>query len=314
MTATAAAASPKGDFRAEFAAAWAALPNKGFFLALLAAWLALFQFLGNSTFGYADTASLPAWMVNAYNAPTSDDGHGNIIPFVVLALFWWKRKRLLAAPLALWPPALGLVALALGLHVVGYLVQQPRISILAMFAGIYGLTGLAWGRAWLRESFFPFVLLAFCIPLGSLSQTITFPLRIMATIISVAVSHLLGIDVLREGTQMFDAQREFNYDVAPACSGIRSLIALLAMTVIYGQVYFRTGWKRLGLVAAAFPLAVAGNVLRLTLIIVTADTFGVAAGNFVHENWFFSLLPYVPGIGGLLLLARWWREPGEAKP
>jgi exosortase len=314
MNAVNTAAKPKQGFVTEFSACWQALPNKFFFFALLAAWLALFQFLGNSTFGYADTASLPAWMLNAYNAPTSDDGHGNLIPFVVVALFWWKREKLLATRMALWPPALGLVAVALGLHLLGYVVQQPRISIVAMFAGIYGLMGLAWGREWLRESFFPFALLAFCVPLGSLAQNITFPLRMLATVISVGVSHLLGIDVIRDGTQIFDPQRDFDYDVAPACSGIRSLIALVAMTVIYGQIYFRGWGKRLGLVAAAFPLAVGGNVFRLTLIIVTAESFGVEAGNFVHENAVMSLVPYVPAVGGLLLLARWWRERGGPTP
>jgi exosortase/archaeosortase family protein len=125
---------------------------------------------------------------------------------------------------------------------------------------------------------------------------------------------LIGIDVIRDGTQIFDSQREFCYDVAPACSGIHSLVAMVLMTVIYGQMFFRSPWKQIGLVAAAFPLAVAGNVFRLMLIIVTAETFGVTAGNFVHENTVLSLLPYVPAVGGLLLLARWWREPEDPAP
>ena len=126
---------------------WRQLPNKVFFFVLLAAWLALFQFLGNSTFGYVDTPSLPHWMYNAYNSSsaTADDGHGNLIPFVVLALFWWKRKELLAGRFQTWWSGLLLVGAALALHVLGYVVQQPRISIVALFTGVYGLMGLAWG-------------------------------------------------------------------------------------------------------------------------------------------------------------------------
>ena len=120
------------------AVCWQRLPDKGLFFGLLAAWLALFHFVGNSTFGYVDTASLFEWMYNAYNSksPTADDGHANLIPFVVLALFWWKRKELLAQPMNTWWPGLILVALALALHIVGYVVQQPRLCIVGLFTGI----------------------------------------------------------------------------------------------------------------------------------------------------------------------------------
>ena len=64
-------ASPPRNFGSEFLFYWQQLPHKGFFFVLLAAWLMLFQFLGNSTFGYVDTPSLFHWMANAYSAPRS---------------------------------------------------------------------------------------------------------------------------------------------------------------------------------------------------------------------------------------------------
>ena len=73
---------------------------------LLAAWLALFQFLGNAILGYVHTPSLFSWMLGQYNNPNADDGHGNFIPFLVIGLFWWKRRELLALPLKLWWPGL----------------------------------------------------------------------------------------------------------------------------------------------------------------------------------------------------------------
>src|ERR1035441_10267724 len=88
------------DFRIELLDCWRRLPNKGLFFLLLVAWLALFQFLGNSTLGYIPTPSLLQWMYIAYASNTdasgSDDSHAKIVPFIVLALFWWKRKQLLA--------------------------------------------------------------------------------------------------------------------------------------------------------------------------------------------------------------------------
>src|ERR1700722_18117924 len=125
----------------EFIQCWGRVPDKGLFFGLLAAWLLLFQFLGNATFGYIDTTSLMGWMYNAYNNPGSngEDGHGNLIPFVVLALFWWKRNEILATPHRIWWPALAGVAGALAVHTIGYLIQQPLISIPAFFVGIYAL-------------------------------------------------------------------------------------------------------------------------------------------------------------------------------
>src|SRR5580704_18049221 len=131
---------------AEFARCWHLLPNKGVFFPLLVAWLLLFQFVGNATFGYIDTSSLLWWMKNAYfnSMNEAEDGHGLLIPPLVLALLWWKRKDLLAGPNRLWRPALFMLAGALALHLLGYLIQQPRVSIIALFVGIYAISGLAW--------------------------------------------------------------------------------------------------------------------------------------------------------------------------
>jgi exosortase len=303
------------DFRIEFLDCWQRLPNKGFFLILLAAWLALFQFLGNSTLGYISTPSLLRWMYLVYQPSTdpgaSDEAHGNIVPFIVLALMWWKRKQLLALELRLWWPALLLVGLALLLHVVGYLGQQPRISIVALFTGIYALMGVAWGRQWLRESIFPFFLFVFCIPLGWSAGAVTFPMRLLVCrVVEVVSAYVFQIDVARVGTALIDPTGQYQYDVAPACSGIRSLFATLAVATIYAFLSYKTWWKRALLIAAGFPLAVLGNVVRMLTIVIAAEIGGPKAGNYVHEggpSGILSLLPYIAAFAGLLLLGHWLR-------
>jgi len=313
------------DFRLEFVDCWQRLPNKGFFLILLVAWLALFQFLGNSTLGYISTASLLQWMHIVYqsaDASGSDDGRGRFIPFVVLALFWWKRKQLLALPLHTWWPGLLLLFLALGLHVVGYMAQQPPISIVALFAGIYGLMGLAWGRQWLRESFFPFFLFGFCVPLGWSAVAITFPLQMLVCRVVEFVCHnILAIDIVRDGTKLLDPTQRYQYEVAAACSGIRSLFATGAVAIIYAMLCFQSWWKRGVLVVAAVPLAVLGNTLRMLAIVIAAEIWGQKGGEYVHEGGpggILSLLPYVAAFGGLMLLGHWLHEspskPAAASP
>jgi exosortase len=311
------------EFRLEFLECWKQVPNKGFFLVLLAAWLALFQFLGNSARGYIDTPSLMGWMWSVYTTHgtdgVSEDSHGSLMPVVVLALFWWKRKELLAAELRLWWPGLALVGLGLLIHTVGFVVEQSRISIVGLFIGIYGLTGLAWGPGWLRRSFFPFFLFAFCVPLGSVMQPITFPLRMLVSRLVEFISNpLLGIGIIRNGTDLIDPGGQYKYGVAAPCSGIHSLIATLVVALIYALLRFRAWWRVGLMVGSAVPLAVAGNVLRMLTIVLAAEAGGQSWGNYIHEGGpggVLSLLPYVPVFGGLLLLGHWLKEPSmEAKP
>jgi exosortase len=293
-------------FLREGSACWRQLPDKGFFFILLAAWVALFQFLGNSTLGYTKTSSLFGWMNFVYST-APDESLGQLVPWVVLGLFWWKRKILLATPKNVWWPALGLVVLALFLHVIGYVIQQTRVSIAAFFLGLYGLTGLVWGRHWLRASFFPFFLFVFCLPVTAVSEPVTVPLRFTVAKITVALAQVLGIDVIRDGTQLFNARQTYAYDIAPACSGIRSLISLLALTTVYGFMVYRTAWRRLLMIGLAIPLAVLGNVLRITFVIVTAEAFGQEAGGWVEQK--FGFVTFAVAIGCIALVGHWLHEP-----
>ncbi|HWQ90585.1 MAG TPA: exosortase/archaeosortase family protein [Clostridia bacterium] len=308
------------EFRLEFLAVWHRLPNKAFFFGLLAAWLVLFHFLGNSTLGYVVTHSLFEWMYSAYTAGGQDlveaeDAYALMIPVVVIGLMWWKRKELLAVEIKPWWPALILVAGGLSLHVLGYVVQQQRISIVGLFTGIYGLMGLAWGFGWLRASFFPFFLFAFCVPLGSLSEPITFRLRLLVSQLVEFICHFfLAIDVVREGTGLKDPTGRYQYEVAAACSGIRSLISTFAFAVVLAFVSLGAWWKRFAMIASAVPLAVLGNLLRMLSIVIAAELGGQDAGKWVHDGGpggVFSLMPYIPAFIGLLLLERYLsaREP-----
>ena len=291
-------------------AEWLHLPNKFFFFALAAAWTALFAGWGNSTLGYVHSASLFAWLMDIYTATNADMGHGLLLPFAVLALFWWKRKVLLAQPAELWWPGIFLVGAALFLHVVAYAVQIPSLSTVAFFAGIYGLTGLAWGRHWLAASFFPYFLLLLGVPPGGLLDGFTFKLRLLVSFLVEKIAHLgLAPDLIRDGTQLFDAQRTFAYEVAAACSGIRSLTALLALMTIYAFVALKSPRRRAAMMLAALPLAVLGNVARLCVTVGVAETFGQDAGKMVETN--AGYVTFAVAFGGAYLLAR-WLEKNEA--
>ena len=300
-------------FWPEAVACWERLPNKWFFFGLLAAWLALFEFLGSSLLGYVHTSSLFGWLNNSYHGGSqiSDDGHGYLIPFLVLGLFWWKRQPLLALPLQGWWPGIFFLVAGIGLHIFGFVVQQPRFSVVGMFTGIFGLMGMAWGRAWLKESIFPFWLFIFSVPLSALLTPLTFYLRLLVTWLVAIIANLLTIHVVRQGTVLFGPDGSYQYEVAAACSGMRSLVAIFLLATIYGFITFRSPGKRLLLMALALPLSVLGNLARMLCIIFAAEIGGQATGNYVHESSLFSLIPYLPAIAGLMLAGRWLEEKAE---
>lgn len=293
---------------------WRQLPNKWFWGLLTAAWVALFIFLGNPTFSSTDPSSLLGWLIGIYDSPMLDEGHGLIIPFVVLALFWWKRKELVAQPAGLWWPAIGLIGFALCLHVVGFKSQQQRLSVVAFLLGLYGLAGLAWGRHWLKAGFFPFFLLVFCVPVADYAVPLTLPLRLLVSRIVEIIAHLgLAPDLSRAGTQLFDSvNHSYAYEVAAACSGIHSLVALLALATILGFVNHQAAWKRGVMMLIAVPLAVLQNVLRLCFTVMVAETCGQKGGKAVETD--AGYITFMLAIVCAFLVSRWLERKGGELP
>lgn len=297
------------SLRDEFIHCWHEMPNKGLFLTLFGCWFGLFWLLGNPTLGYVDSPAILGWLNWVYGK-SPDDSHGRLIPFVVLALFWWKREELLALPKQAWWPGVVLLVLALALHILGYTIQQPQVCLVAFLSGVYAVMAISWGFAWLKASFFPFFLFAFAVPTANVLVPVAFPLRMLATKITASLcSGLLGIDVIQDGTRIMDATRQYQYEVAAACSGIRSLTAITAVALIYAFVGFKKPWQRAIMIGSAVPLAVVANVFRLSSIIVAAEAFGQKAGNWVHENSVAGLFPYIPAIGGMFLIGHFLSRP-----
>src|SRR5437867_9601335 len=151
-------AMPSGGWWRELVGVWRQMPNRAALVCLLGAWIVLFQFLGNSTLGYAHTPSLFGWWFWVYTRAgqgpdgsvdiirilTVDEAYAWFVPFVVMGLLWCKRSELVASPKGVCWPALGVLVAAVMMHVLGYMVQQTRLSVAAFSLGVYGLTGLFW--------------------------------------------------------------------------------------------------------------------------------------------------------------------------
>jgi exosortase len=307
-----AGAPPQPSFFQEAADIWNRLPHKYLFLTLLGAWIVLFHYYGNATLGYAATHSMFLWAHSVYIGP-DDDQHGDYIPLLVLALLWIRRDRL-AGPTQLWWPAAFYLAFAVLVQIAAYRIQQGRVSVLAFILGLHALIGMVWGRDAMRRSIFPIFVLLFCIPMGSLSAGITSALRIFVTKVCVGLTHdVLGIQVFRDGSQILDKNHlRPLYEVAPACSGIRSLVALAALSVVYSFLTFETFWRRALIILCSPLFAIGGNIIRVTTVIIVGDSFGQEAGAMIENK--FGFVTFIFAIAMMMGLGWVIREKDPAAP
>ena len=279
---------------------------------MFALWVTLFHIIGNSSLGDGNSTSMFGWLNGWYYYSAlgeSGDELCPLVPFISLVLIYQKREELTRLAKDLWSPALLIIAAGVLLHVLGYLIQQVRISAVGFLVGGFGIMGMLWGVAWLKNLTFPWFLLLFGIPIGSYTDSLTYYLRVLSTQLSVGIcNNVLQMKLIRLGTTVMHASSagEFKFDVAPACSGIRSATVVLLLTLIYSYLNYRSLWRRSLMVLLAVPLAVFGNVVRLVVVFIVSDSFGEDAGKTIETK--FGFLTYLGALAGIYLVGRLLRE------
>ena len=284
--------------------------------ACAAAGLVLFQVWGNATRGYIATDSLFHWWFFQWVNPESETEHAWLILGLSLFLLWRNLRR--------WPseagPATRGAGAALGcgllLHALGYVAQQPRLSIAALLVFVWGVAALAGGRRWARAAAFPIGFMVFAIPVNAL-DTVGFWLRLWVVDAGSAIAHAAGIGVLRSGTQLVSPDGRYRYDVVAACSGVRSLMALSALSLFIGYLWLKPAWLRAAMFLLSLPLVYLGNVVRIASIILAAQWGGQAWGDRLHPVMGFGV--FVVVVGGVAAAAeaiararpRWAEGPEE---
>ena len=257
-------------------------------LVVFAALFALFHFQGNATDVRMFGRSVFGWMVVRWADATFSRGSyslGWLIPLFSLFIVWRRRRELADAPSATDWRGVWVVLLGLLMHWAGMRSQQPRASLMGFVVLLWGIPFLLYGWSAAKRLIFPCAYLVFCIPLNFL-DSLTFPLRIWATVLSASVINGLGIAAQRSGTAIFStAGGGFSLDVADPCSGIRYMLVLSALTAAYANLAQRSLWKQWLLFAIVVPLAVAGNVSRIVLTAIAARLFGQEFAVGLYHNY-----------------------------
>jgi exosortase len=264
---------------------------------------AVFQFLGNSTRSYIGSASLFYWWGFQWVNPRSETQHGLLILGISIWLFVRNlriRESLQDGLVTFLPEAVAAMVGGLLVHAVGFVAEQARVSIFGLLLFTWGAVAFAGGRRWARAAAFPVAFMVFAIPLSALDSA-GFWLRMWVVDASARLVHGLGIAVIVNGTQLLSPDGRYDYDVAAACSGVRSLVALTALSLIVGYLRFSSVWLRAALFALSFPLIYIGNVARIVAIIVSAQLWGQAWGDRVHDVMGYGVFALV--LGGVFAFA-----------
>ena len=262
--------------------------------------LVVFQFWGNATRGYIATNSLFHWWFYQWVNPDSETEHAWLILALSAFLFWKNLRREDGGGGSEVGKAASALLCGLLLHAIGYIAQQPRISIVALLLYAWGVLALAGGGRWGRSAAFPMAFMVFAIPVNAL-DTVGFWLRMWVVDAGARIAHAVGIGVIRSGTQLLAPDGRYQYDVVAACSGIRSLMALAALSLFIGYLWFRPAWLRGAMLLLSLPLVYLGNVLRISSIIVAAQWGGQAWGDRVHDVMGFGVFIIV--VGGIAAVA-----------
>jgi len=261
-------------------------------------WLRAAPGLAAVAIALAVFAPILYYMVLHWNA-VPDYSHGFLIVPLALYFAWERRADLRKAPIrgSWW----GLVPLALG--TLSLTIGRLGVELTTMRWGfvltLIGLVLLLFGRAIFRILAFPLLFLFLMGPLPqSLVNIIAFPLQLIAAQGAVEVLHQLRIPSLLEGNIIhLPDTRLF---VAEACSGLRSLMALITLGVVFAYFFRRSTVERIIIVASAIPIAILVNSFRVALTGILTYYYGEqAAQGAIHEfQGFFTF-----GIAFVLLLA-----------
>lgn len=199
----------------------------------------------------------------------SNYSHGFLVPLIAAYLIWHKRAEL--STLAVRPSRVGLVILAVGmtLFVFGNAGVEYFIIAVSMVMVLFGLAMYLFGSQFIGKTWFAFFILLFMIPIpGVIYYSLTFPMQLLASKVSVEMMQGLGMSVIRQGNIIVLPDRPL--EVAEACSGMRSLISLMAMGAIFGYMTQPKFWGKMAIFLLAIPVAVIGNVVRVFLTAVIA--------------------------------------------
>ena len=241
--------------------------------------------------------------------------HGFFVPLFALFVLWKNRNRLKSIkPAPSWS-GLPLIVGGLALLILGDFGAELFLSRVSLPIVLAGLIVLFHGWPLFRAVLFPWAFLFLMIPIPViLFQKVTFPLQILASKLASAALPILGVVVHREGN-VINLATMHPLQVVSACSGIRSLLSLVTLAIIYGYLMDDRKWVRIVLTMAAVPIALVANSFRVVGTGLVSLWDPAKAEGFFHsfEGWLIFVVSLIMLFAAHGLITRIWRAPQEVR-
>jgi exosortase len=218
----------------------------------------------------------------------ADMGHGFFVPLVVAMIIWQRREEL--AETEIQPNWWGFVLVVVGAlqMIVGTLGVELFTSRTAFVVTVIGSVWFLCGTTMLKKLAFPLALLFLMVPIpGVIYNQITFKLQLLATRLAFGTLDFLNVPVLREGNVLLLSN--MSLQVVEACSGIRSLLTLTFLSLVYGYFFESRLWVRVALFLSTVPIAIVANASRVAVTGVLSQQKPELAQGFFHESTGFIL-------------------------
>ncbi len=217
------------------------------------------------------------WMVNSW---LSSDyySHGFLVPLVSGFLIWTRRNELAERNPSLFG-SLWLFA-GVALFILSFVWDMKVLGVLSFLCIIASMIFFVFGIRAAKAILFPLVFLLFMVPFKFLSD-LAYNLQYMAVNWSAGITEILGLPITTTGTEIHLGKITFTVGIV--CSGINSLIALLALSAVYAHILKGQAIKRFGLFAVSFPIAIVMNVLRIVSVILLVYFTNLDTGMGWHD-------------------------------
>lgn len=209
-------------------------------------------------------------------------GHGFFVPIIAGYIAWQRRETLAAIPVRSNKWGLALVVWAAFQSLAATLGAELFTARVSFVIALFGTVLYLGGTRWVKALLFPLVLLLFMIPIPAIIYaSLTLKLQTLASQLGEIMITWMGIPVLRAGnTLQLPSQ---TLDVAEACSGIRSLLSLAFLSLVYAYFTDRRIWMRWALLIATVPIAIAANGIRVAVTGLMSEINTQLAQGAYHE-------------------------------
>ncbi len=242
------------------------------------------------------------WMIERWSATDTYYSHGFLVPFISIFILWLKRDKL--KKLRIEPVKSGWVFFIGGLfvHIIANSFRISFVSGFSLIVVLIGLVLLLLGKNHLREFMFPILFLAFMIPLPELAiANLSFRLKIFAAQVSTLIVNKLGVPAIRDGSVIKTIHSSLM--VEDPCSGIRSLISLIALGALMAYFSNISKIKKSILFLSSIPIAISTNVIRIIALTLVSEIYGQQyATGWFHNT--MGILVFVFAFAGLAAVGK----------